>query len=164
MGFAIFRPNESLDAVAEGEQAEEVALLRGRETKDERRVHITFDQRAAAALTRAQPRRIHDHVNFLGALDLKNFRNRPAALCRRFPVHVFRAVACDVFAQLFKIASLADLPETVNAQAALMKKKRRDLASFGAEIGIDADFAPDRESASSRPEPQTRRRFDDALF
>src|SRR5206468_11783844 len=108
--FAVFSANESLHFVRERQQAEQVALLACCQTQDERRRHEAFkDRDVRTKFPAGKPRRIHDHVDFLSTLDLKNLRDRFTPPRSGFPVNFVKTVPSGVFTQLFKIAALSDL-------------------------------------------------------
>ena len=130
-----------------------------------KRSEASGDARLDPALdpARAQARGIHDHVNFLGSLDLKNLRDRIAPPGGGLPMDFVVAVAGDVFAEFLKIAALADLPLGVRAEGAPVQKQRGETLPLAEQIGINAEFRSHRHGFAHRPETERARRFPDGI-
>ena len=135
MGLAVFRPDKLLHLVRKRNQSEQIALLLGRQPEHQRGGEVPLENGCAKLLVPgchrkhaivhrilhvdfgtlrslpcAQPRCINHHVDFLGPLDLKHLGNRLAATRRSLPVNFIVSVTGHVFAQLFELASLPQLP------------------------------------------------------
>ena len=159
MGLAVLCANEALHLVGKNRQAKEIAALPGGEAKDEGAIDVALQDREAAGLARAQAGSIEHHVNLLGALDLENFRDRPAALGRRFPMHVVHAVAGDVIAELLEVSPLPHLPDRPRAGVAAMKENGGEILPLGKKIGISAKLGADAQCFPDVPEAKDGRRF-----
>ena len=69
-----------------------------------------------------KPGRVYDDIDFLRALDLKNFGDGFSAAGGGFPMNFIETIAGAVLAQFFEIPSLADLALRMKAQRSAMKK------------------------------------------
>ena len=63
-----------------------------------------------------------------------------AAFGGGFPVDFIGAISGNVFAEFFKIAAFSNLSLGMEAKAASVQKKGRQIFSFRKEIGINVDF------------------------
>src|SRR5262249_37886841 len=98
--------------------------------------------------------------NFLGALDLKNFRHQMAALGRSLPMDFVGGISWNVFAQLFEFAALSDLALRMQAKGAAIEKQSGEMFSLGEQVGVHPDFQPSLCRSEHRPKAKTRSPFE----
>ena len=151
---AAARAHEAVRAVAEGDQAEAVALALGHQRQVQRGVHVAFQN----ALARGQPRGIDHRVDLLRVLHAVQFHHGKGAPRGGLPVDVFEAVAGDVVAQVVELAALADLAAQAQPGVGGLQEERGGGAV--AQIGIDAEGAIHGARRAHCPQAQRRRRFD----
>src|SRR5215218_686701 len=77
----------------------------------------------------------------------------------RLPVNVFNAVACDIFAKLFKVASAADLTLAVYAESTAIQKERGEIVALARKVWVNAHFSGRRQRLPVGPKAQWRRGF-----
>src|SRR6185369_15701735 len=174
MGLAVAGAEEGVDLVGKGEDAEQVALLLRRQSEHEGRGNETFqDGVGVGAFGRAGQGKagfgsriagretggIEDDVHLLGALDLEDFGDRLPALGGGFPMDFIESIAGNVFAELFEIASAADLALGVEPEGAAMQEKGRQLVALAEQAGIDAQFRGGGQGFADRPKAEPRSRF-----
>src|SRR6266542_4933606 len=87
-----------------------------------------------------------------------------AALGGGLPVDVFGSIARNVLAQLLEVAPAAQLPLCVDPGEPALQEDRGDVASLGHEIRVDTQLRWRRRSRAVGPEPQRRRRFEEAAL
>ena len=81
-----------------GREPEQIAaFFRGR-PRDQSSVDGALELGLAASGPRGKSRGVDDDVNFLGTLDLKDFRDRTAAARGGLPVNLVESVAGGIFA------------------------------------------------------------------
>jgi len=161
----ILGAHKFFDLVRVRQQAEEIALLFRRQSKHERGRDESFENGCVFSaifpgFARAQSGSVHNDIDFLCLFDLKNFRDRPAAPRRCFPVNFIVAVAGHILAQFFELASFAQLPLRMDAERAAIQKQRRHIFSFGQQIWIDANFRLHGNGFARRPKSERRRCLD----
>ena len=78
--------DESVDAVAEGHQAEPIALLFGGQPKQKRGGQELFQDRLSPDDAGGQPGCVDEHIDFLGPFDLEELGHGPAAFGRGLPM------------------------------------------------------------------------------
>src|SRR6187455_1592811 len=83
-----------------------------------------------------------------------------AAFGGRLPMNLVVAVARNIFAELFKIASFSDLSLRVNPEGAAVQKQRGQIFSFAEQIGIDANLTIERPGRAKAPKPERRFSFE----
>src|SRR5271169_3525649 len=131
MSFAVAGANKIVHAIAEGDQAEQIALFLRRQRQQQRCCDVAFQNgrvRIARDGARAEARSIQDDVNLLCPLDLENARDGMAAARGSLPINFIETVARRIFTELFELASLAKLALAVHTQPAALEERRRFLA------------------------------------
>ena len=91
---------------------------------------------------------------------MKYLGDRMAAFGSRLPVDFVVTVASNIFAQLFKFPSFADLPLSVQPEAAAIEKQSGQVLPFREQVRINADLRLGRHPRADSPEPDRRSTFD----
>ena len=106
-------------------------------------------------LPRAETGSIKREIDFLGSLQLEDFRDRKPPFGGRFPVDLVEAVPSLVLSQFLKFSSSADLWLGVHPDGAAIEKVS-DLFSFDSQVRVDADFALNGSMVTMDPETKRR--------
>ena len=143
------------------DESEPVALPLGRDAKEESRGDRAVEMSRCFAgilqagdfgkLTRAETGGIKREIDFLGSLQLEDFRDRKPPFGGRFPVDLVETVPSLVLSQFLKFSSFADLRLGVDADGAAIQKVG-DLFAFELQVRVDADFALNRSLVTMDPE------------
>ncbi len=160
VGFAAAGADEFFHAIAEGEDAEQVALALGGDAEDEGGGDEALEHGGLAGGSGfedgagAEAGGVEDHIDLLGALDLEDFGDGMAALGGGFPVDFVVAVAGDVLAEFLEFAAFADLPAGVDAGVAAVEEQGGDVFALVEEVRIDAELGGDGLAGASGPEAE----------
>src|SRR5258708_30754789 len=131
MGFTVWGAEKMGHAVAEGDEAEEIALLFGCQRQKERGGDVALEDGCIRIIrngTGTEAGSIEDDINLLGSLDLKYAGDGMATAGGGFPVNLVETVSGSVFAEFFELAPFSHLTLSVHAQAAALEEGRRFLA------------------------------------
>src|ERR1700730_16094030 len=152
-----------VNLIRKRKKSEPVALLLSGDAKEQRRRdravqvsgHLVENSRVSRLWNPpgAEPRSVKGQVDFLGALQLENFRHWKPSFGRRFPIDLVEAVPALVLSQFLKFASSADLRLSVHPDGAAVQKVR-DLFSFDSQVWIDTNFTMNRSVVAKNPESQ----------
>ena len=154
MIHAAARAQHAVRAVAEGDQAEAIALSFGGQRQVQRGGDIAFQN----LLARRKPGSVHDHVDFLRVLHLVELHHGRAPVRGGFPVDIFVAIARYVFAQSLEFAALAHLALDAHAGIGRAQKQRRRSAI--AQVRVDAQVAGEGQAGARQPQSQRRGSLD----